>query len=1586
MNAHDPIAAARLPADPDGTAIREAFLADERMTVAALAAQAAIDTALAAQVAQQARVWVEGVRVRAETHKGVESFLAQYDLSTQEGVLLMCVAEALLRIPDAPTADALIRDKLARGDWERHLGASDSLLVNASTWGLMLTGRLTRIDTADAHDPAAWYQRIVARAGEPVVRVAVRQAMKVMAEQFVMGRTIGEALARARSADAARVRHSFDMLGEAALTARDAARYQDSYAAAIRAIGQSRADTTADVVVQPSISVKLSALHPRYELAQRERVMSELVPRLVELAALARERGIGMTIDAEESDRLEISLEILARLRRDAALADWDGLGLAVQAYQKRARAVVAWVAALARDTHVRIPVRLVKGAYWDTEVKRAQVQGLANYPVFTRKAHTDVSYLACARALLDATPRIYPMFATHNAHTIAFVAALAHQRGHDFSAFEFQRLHGMGEALYAQVIGPSSRLACRVYAPVGSHQDLLPYLVRRLLENGANTSFVNRIADPAVSVDDVIADPVARARAHDYAPAGNLPLPRDLFAPERENSAGVSLADQDAMASIDAALSAEADPSWVAAPMLARSTASGTARAVFDPSDLRRRIGTVVDADAATVERAVETLQAGQPAWDARGAARAVALDGAAAVLERERNRLVCLLTREAGKTRPAAIAEVREAVDFCRYYASLARTHFARPLVLPSPTGEANTLSLHGRGVFACISPWNFPLAIFTGQVAAALAAGNAVAAKPAEQTPLTAAYATQCLLEGGVPADALALLPGDGETVGAALVSHPRIAGVAFTGSTAVASLIARTLAARTPIVPLVAETGGQNAMVVDSSALPEQVVQDAVVSAFDSAGQRCSALRVLCLQEDIASRVMELLAGAMDELVIGDPALLATDVGPVIDESAREALEAHIATMQAAGLVRHRTAPPAAALHGTFVAPTLIELDALTRLRGEVFGPVLHVYRYRAGDLDALVDAINAYGYGLTLGIHSRIDATVERIVARARVGNLYVNRNMIGAVVGVQPFGGEGLSGHRPQGRRAALPVPLRGRALAVDQHGRRRRQRGASRTGRGRLKGRRGPSPAIRPPSIDTPRRRAYGPGGERRRSLRDPARRRDHLREQGMSTLSKLIVAVLVLACGPSFGAVTTSVVDVPTRGVTVRTLGLLPDAPKASIIAWPGGDGFLDIQDNGAMPTTAGKCFPVARIRQMLADQGYAVTLVDLASDGRVYNQTDMLAIARYVRARDHLPVWIIGGSSSAPPTVNLAGMLPSDLPAGAVIFSPDPVPTAWAALVARPTLVVFHQLDQAAQSGAALYAALTAAQVKQEVVVTGGTNTGCGFHLFEGRDAVFQAAVTSFIDANNGSLGNGPSPFAIHQHGITGSWYDPATGGQGIELEVFPNLIAAGTGLVQGSWFTFDHVASGGADHGRWYTFGGNVQDGRASATLPLYQNVGGNFNALPVTNAVTVGSVTLTLTDCTTAALDYTFSDGSSRSGTIPLTRLTANVTCTPAGGGPGNADFGLSGNWFDAARSGQGFVFEVNPANPVFFMTWYTYAPNGAASGAAGQRWYTGQRPTRPAHARQPFLLYETTGGRSTLRRPRRRPRRSAPAP
>ncbi len=1013
-----------LPERPDATSIRADFLADEARLVARLLPLASSDAAASARISARARNWVEAVRARQAGNAGIESFLQQYDLSTQEGVLLMCVAEALLRIPDAETADRLIRDKLSRGDWQKHLGQSPSLLVNASTWGLMLTGRLTQIDAESASDPASWYERVVARAGEPVVRVAIRQAMRLMAEQFVMGRTIGEALSRSRSGGNARFRHSFDMLGESALTAADAARYHASYADAITAIGEAR-DRAATVFAQPSISVKLSALHPRYEYPQHRRVLAELTPALTTLAQIAKSHGIGMTIDAEEAERLELSLEIFARLRREPTLAGWEGLGLAVQAYQKRALSVIEWLIALGSECRLRIPVRLVKGAYWDTEIKRAQVQGLADYPVFTRKAHTDVSYLACAQRMLAAAGvggALFPMFATHNAHSAAAIVEWATQARIMPDAFEFQRLHGMGEALYDEIVSADKLdIACRVYAPVGSHQDLLPYLVRRLLENGANTSFVNRIGDVAVPIADIIADPAVRVRAHGGVPNPALPLPRDLFAPERRNSQGVSLADQPAMAALDAAFDARSTTRWTAAPTIAARSTTGRAREVVDPSDHRRMIGAVADADRAQVDDALSRAVAAQPAWDAAGGdARAAILERAADLFESAREEFVVLLAREAGKNRGDAIGEVREAADFCRYYAMLARRHFGQPQALPSPTGESNELALHGRGAFVCISPWNFPLAIHVGQIAAALAAGNTVIAKPAEQTPLIAQHAAGILAAAGVPAGVYAMLPGAGETVGAALVDDPRTAGVAFTGSTEVARAIALALARRTTLVPLIAETGGQNALIVDSSALPEQLVVDAVTSAFNSAGQRCSALRVLFLQQEIAPRVVELLIGAMDELAIGDPALLATDVGPVIDEEAKKTLEAHVATMAAAGRVLHRVALPAASVHGTFVAPTLIELDAIGRLQREVFGPVLHLVRYPAGELDQVIDAINATGYGLTLGIHSRIDATVRHIASRVRVGNVYVNRNIIGAVVGVQPFGGEGLSGTGPK--------------------------------------------------------------------------------------------------------------------------------------------------------------------------------------------------------------------------------------------------------------------------------------------------------------------------------------------------------------------------------------------------------------------------------------------------------------------------------------------------------------------------------------------------------------------------------------
>ncbi|MBL8528379.1 MAG: bifunctional proline dehydrogenase/L-glutamate gamma-semialdehyde dehydrogenase PutA, partial [Burkholderiales bacterium] len=723
-----------LPERPSADAIRNAFLADESDTVARLLPLAAFSADASTRVLARARCWVEAVRGRRAHIVGMESFLREYDLSTQEGVLLMCVAEALLRIPDAATADRLIRDKLARGDWQKHLDRGGSMLVNASTWGLMLTGKLTRIDADAARDPAAWYERVVARAGEPVVRLALRQAMGLMAEQFVMGRTIAEALERSCAPASARFRYSFDMLGESALTAADARRYCAAYAAAIAAIAAARSNDV-DVFAQPSISVKLSALHARYEPAQSARVLAELVPALIDLARIAAQGGIGLTVDAEEAERLELSLEVFARVRRDRSLAGWQGLGLAVQAYQKRALPVLDWLAALAAEAGHRLPVRLVKGAYWDTEIKRAQVQGLAGYPVFTRKAHTDVAYLACARRVIAAHARLYPMFATHNAHTAAAIVEYAAERSLRHDAFEFQRLFGMGESLYEEIVPPAKLgIACRVYAPVGSHEDLLPYLVRRLLENGANTSFVNRIAHSDVPIAEIVADPVARVRARGPSPNPALPRPRDLFLPERFNSRGASVADQLEMAVLDAAFAERENMRWEAMPVVGGERIGGRARMVVDPADHRRAIGSVVDADVTHVDVAMSRALAAQPAWDAAGGpARAAVLERAAALIEDARDEFVVLLAREAGKTRAAAITEVREAADFCRYYAASAQRQFAAEQALPSPTGESNALALHGRGVFVCISPWNFPLAIFTGQIAAALAAGNAAIAKP-------------------------------------------------------------------------------------------------------------------------------------------------------------------------------------------------------------------------------------------------------------------------------------------------------------------------------------------------------------------------------------------------------------------------------------------------------------------------------------------------------------------------------------------------------------------------------------------------------------------------------------------------------------------------------------------------------------------------------------------------------------------------------------------------------------------------------------------------------------------------------------
>jgi RHH-type proline utilization regulon transcriptional repressor/proline dehydrogenase/delta 1-pyrroline-5-carboxylate dehydrogenase len=917
-------------------------------------------------------------QLRAPGRAGwIDQFLREYSLSSDEGAALLGLAEAYLRVPDAGTADALIKDKLMGGDWRAHLGA-DSVLVNSATLGLILAQSL-------AEAPAGTVRGLVSRLGEPAVRAAVAGAMQTMGQAFVLGRDIDEALRRADRGENRAFRYSFDMLGEGARTAADAASYFASYERAVRAVGRSGAKE-ADLFARDSVSVKLSALHPRYEPFQAGRAVRELTGRLIDLARVAKETGAGLTVDAEESERLEMSLDIIEDAARDPSLTGWDGLGMAIQAYQKRAPAVIAWAGELAAVTGRRLMVRLVKGAYWDTEIKRTQERGLEDYPVFTRKTGTDVSYLACAHALLTS-PRLFPAFATHNALTVATVLTWAGEQRRDF---EFQRLHGMGEGLYEGLMA-RRELAVRVYAPVGGYRDLLAYLVRRLLENGANTSFVHQIADTHVSDADLLADPVERALATGLSPHPAIVRPADLYAPERANSPGLDLSE-----------------ATVVDPLMA-----AVAETWRGPGEL------VADAAAADVSRAVEAAAQAQPAWDLLGAdARAGILERLAELLRRDRPALIGLLMSEGGKTLADALGEAREAEDFCRYYAAQARRQF-QVQRLPGPTGELNELSLRGRGVFACVSPWNFPLAIFLGQAAAALVAGNAVVAKPAPQTPRVAVAARRLALEAGVPAAVFALAPG-GPAVGDALIRDPRVAGVAFTGSTATARRIARALLddETRPLVPLIAETGGLNAMLVDSTALPEQVVADVITSAFLSAGQRCSALRLLCLHEDIASDVLKMLAGAMDELVVGDPAELATDVGPVIDEAARNTLQAHIDRWRAC--VIHATPLPPGLDVRRFIAPTLIRLAAVEDLDCEVFGPILHATTWKSGAMEDTLRRVMASGYGLTLGVHTRIAGAAEAVRRQARVGNLYVNRSMIGAVVGVQPFGGEGLSGTGPK--------------------------------------------------------------------------------------------------------------------------------------------------------------------------------------------------------------------------------------------------------------------------------------------------------------------------------------------------------------------------------------------------------------------------------------------------------------------------------------------------------------------------------------------------------------------------------------
>ncbi|SOD42567.1 trifunctional transcriptional regulator/proline dehydrogenase/L-glutamate gamma-semialdehyde dehydrogenase [Nitrosovibrio sp. Nv4] len=991
-------------------AIIDAYRRDEAQSLDELMGQINLPPASRYQVQERARRLVTAVRGKRTHASGVDALLHEFSLSSQEGIALMCLAEALLRIPDRETANRLIRDKISGGGWDAHLGHSPSLFVNAAAWGLLITRKL--VSTHSEGGLTATLTRLVEKGGEPLIRRAMDLAMRMLGHQFVIGETIEKALERSREHEARGYRYSYDMLGEAALTAADAERYYASYEAAIHAIGKAAAGQ--GVHAGAGISVKLSALHPRYVRAQRERVIAELLPRLKSLLALARQYDIGLDIDAEEADRLELSLDLLEALAFDPELAGWDGIGFVVQAYQKRCPAVIDWIIDLARRSSHRIMVRLVKGAYWDAEIKRAQVEGLEDYPVYTRKVHTDVCYLACAQKMLGAPDAIYPQFATHNAHTLSAVYQMAQDARID--DYEFQCLHGMGEALYDQVVG-AGQLAkpCRIYAPVGNYETLLPYLVRRLLENGANSSFVSRTVDEDVSIDELVADPLAQVEREGARPHPAIPLPCELYGAERRNSSGIDFSDEHALARLAAELAEFSGKDTLdqsAVPMLADGDRNdGERLPVLNPADRTDCVGTVIEASDSDVEAALAAAQAFAPEWQATPPGyRAMLLEHAADALEAHRSELIGLAVREAGKSLPNGLAEVREAVDFCRYYAQQLRSQFA---------GSSKPEAL---GPVVCISPWNFPLAIFIGEVSAAFAAGNPVLAKPAEQTPLIAAAAVRLLHEAGIPRAALQLLPGRGETVGAHLIGDGRVRGVIFTGSTEVAQLIHRTLAERSHEgeVTLIAETGGQNAMIVDSSARLEQMVQDVLVSAFDSAGQRCSSLRVLCLQEEIADRALEMLKGAMQELALGNPGRLATDVGPVIDVEAQGALLAHIEKMHVAGHAMFQLPLPHVCANGTFVPPTLIEINDISELEREVFGPVLHVVRFAHDRLDELVNSINATGYGLTLGIHSRIDETIDFIVTRAHVGNIYVNRNMIGAVVGVQPFGGEGKSGTGPK--------------------------------------------------------------------------------------------------------------------------------------------------------------------------------------------------------------------------------------------------------------------------------------------------------------------------------------------------------------------------------------------------------------------------------------------------------------------------------------------------------------------------------------------------------------------------------------
>jgi len=1005
-------------------AINRAYLADEKDIISELSAcLVAYD---AGRAGEFAGTLISAVRAKKHRQTATEAFLHEYRLNSDEGIVLMGLAEALLRIPDRRTQDRFLQEKLCSADWQSHLRHSDSVLVNLSTQALSATREFEHRLLSEA----SWFpvfEQLLSRMGAPLIRNALKQAMWHLALQFVFAESMQDAVQRSEQYPA--YRFSFDMLGEAALTATDAARYFQSYLNAIKTLADAAGST--DIAANPGISIKLSALCPRYEPLQHDRAVKELSDKLLTLAQAARTANIFITIDAEESERLEMSLDIFAAVFVHPGLSGWEGLGLAVQAYQKRALPVIQWLAGLAEYRQCRIPLRLVKGAYWDSEIKRAQENGLSDYPVFTHKSMTDLSYLACAQFLLSRPDVFYPQFATHNAHTVAAVS----QMGRQHPDYEFQRLHGMGEGLYREITeNRHGAKPCRVYAPVGHYRELLPYLVRRLLENGANTSFINQLDDPDISVAELVRDPVGIIGTLVEKP--QIVLPKDLFGEQRLNSHGLNLADPEQLKQLQEELNALADKHWTAAPLVNGCPCSGKEQLVINPCDKRLTVGSVILAEPPDIGRALNEAAEAFTAWRLCPVEkRSEYLQRAADLLEQYRLELVSLCVRESGRTIRDALAEVREAVDYCRYYAQSALALFSEPIKLPGPTGEENRLYHYGRGVYVCISPWNFPIAIFIGQITAALAAGNTVIAKPATQTVLTALRCIQLLHQAGIPEQVLQFLPATGGMTGRYVLPDPRVAGVAFTGSTATAQFINRELAQHhQDIVPLLAETGGQNVMIADSSALLEQLVQDAVVSAFNSAGQRCSALRVLFVQEDIADKTIAMLIGAMQELTLGNPGVYQCDIGPVIDDAGLAKLAAHLEIMRRQAVVLYQSPLPEGLEHGSFFPPSLVEIQSLSQLAGEVFGPVLHLVRYRESELDRVIAAVNATGYGLTLGIHSRLDTAIKTIRRNVKVGNIYINRNMIGAIVGVQPFGGMGLSGTGP---KAGGPDYLR--RFAVEQ-------------------------------------------------------------------------------------------------------------------------------------------------------------------------------------------------------------------------------------------------------------------------------------------------------------------------------------------------------------------------------------------------------------------------------------------------------------------------------------------------------------------------------------------------------------------